>query len=86
MKALKAAVLLMLDGDSLPKVLMTVIRFCINTDHHELKKLLMLFWEAVPKYNAEHKLLPEMILVGLISAKCDDVSIAFRCATLCAMT
>jgi len=50
----------------MPKILMTVIRFCINTDHHELKKVLMLFWEVVPKYDACHKLLPEMILVQYI--------------------
>mmetsp|Transcript_6230 Transcript_6230/g.26099 ORF Transcript_6230/g.26099 Transcript_6230/m.26099 type:complete len:924 (+) Transcript_6230:252-3023(+) len=54
---------MMLDGEHLPKLLMTVIRFCINTDNHELKKLLMLFWEIAPKYDADHKLLPEMILV-----------------------
>lgn len=62
-KALKSAVLMMLDGEPMPKILMTVIRFCINTDHHELKKTLMLFWEIVPKYDDEQKLLPEMILV-----------------------
>ena len=45
---------------------MTVIRFCINTEHHEFKKLLMLFWEIVPKYDSEKKLLPEMILVMLV--------------------
>lgn len=55
--------LLMLDGEPMPKVLMTVIRFCINTDHHELKKVLMLFWEIAPKYGVDSKLLPEMILV-----------------------
>jgi coatomer subunit beta len=65
-KALKSAVLMMLDGEPMPKILMTVIRFCINTDHHELKKVLMLFWEVVPKYDACHKLLPEMILVQYI--------------------
>ena len=38
-------------------------RFCINTDDHHLKKVLMLYWEIVPKYGADGKLLPEMILV-----------------------
>jgi coatomer subunit beta len=28
-----------------------------------VKKLLMLYWEIVPKYSADSKLLPEMILV-----------------------
>lgn len=60
---MKSVMLLLIDGEPMPKVLMTVIRFCINTDHHELKKVLMLFWEIVPKYGADEKLLPEMILV-----------------------
>ena len=62
-KALKSAILMMLGGEPIPRILMTVIRFCINTEHHEFKKLLMLFWEIVPKYDSEKKLLPEMILV-----------------------
>mmetsp|Transcript_2989 Transcript_2989/g.8739 ORF Transcript_2989/g.8739 Transcript_2989/m.8739 type:complete len:956 (+) Transcript_2989:164-3031(+) len=62
-KALKSAVLMMLAGEPMPKILMTVIRFCINTDSHELKKILMLFWEIVPKYDSGQKLRPEMILV-----------------------
>ncbi len=47
----------------MPRVLMTVIRFCITNDDHQIKKLLMLYWELVPKYSADNKLLPEMILV-----------------------
>jgi coatomer subunit beta len=47
----------------MPRVLMTVIRFCINCDDHQIKKMLMLYWELVPKYGADGKLLPEMILV-----------------------
>ena len=49
---------------------MQVIRFCINTSDHQLKKLMMLYWEVVPKYQPQPsnskekpKLLPEMILV-----------------------
>ncbi len=39
------------------------IRFCITQDDHQIKKLLMLYWEIVPKYSTDNKLLPEMILV-----------------------
>jgi coatomer subunit beta len=42
---------------------MTVIRYCITQEDHELKKLLMLYWEVVPKYGADGKLITEMILV-----------------------
>ena len=42
---------------------MFVIRFCVNTDNHELKKHLVLYWEITPKYDNQHKLLTEMVLV-----------------------
>ena len=45
-KALKQTIMLLLSGESLPRVLMSVIRFCSNTDDHMLKKLLMLYWEV----------------------------------------
>ena len=76
---------MMLGGEPMPRILMTVIRFCINTEHHEFKKLLMLFWEIVPKYDLEKKLLPEMILVHTPS----DTHIGEqrnRYVMLCAMT
>lgn len=62
-RGLKNAITGLLAGESFPRVLMTVIRFCITNDDHNLKKLLMLYWEIVPKYSADSKLLPEMILV-----------------------
>lgn len=62
-KALKQAIIGLLAGESMPRVLMTVIRFCITQDDHTIKKLLMLYWEIVPKYGPDGKLMPEMILV-----------------------
>jgi coatomer subunit beta len=69
----------MLGGEAMPRILMQVIRFCINSDDKPLKKLCMLYWEVVPKYQepssdellraasggppVQRKLLPEMILV-----------------------
>eukprot|EP00614_Pseudopedinella_elastica_P006800 CAMPEP_0172593566 /NCGR_PEP_ID=MMETSP1068-20121228/12783_1 /TAXON_ID=35684 /ORGANISM="Pseudopedinella elastica, Strain CCMP716" /LENGTH=961 /DNA_ID=CAMNT_0013391161 /DNA_START=28 /DNA_END=2913 /DNA_ORIENTATION=- len=61
--ALKGCILAMMDGEKFPRVMMTVIRFCVNTECHELKKLLTLYWEIAPKYDESKKLLPEMILV-----------------------
>lgn len=60
---LKTLILLLLNGESMPKLLMTVIRFCVTTMNHELKKLMSLYWEVVNKYGEDGKLLPEMILV-----------------------
>lgn len=68
----------MLGGEAMPRILMQVIRFCINSEDKQLKKLCMLYWEVVPKYqeltseeliqkaagnHISRKLLPEMILV-----------------------
>lgn len=77
--ALKAAIMAMLGGEAMPSILMQVIRFCINSQDKQLKKLCMLYWEVVPKYQdptseelhamamggqaVQRKLLPEMILV-----------------------
>mmetsp|Transcript_31623 Transcript_31623/g.46664 ORF Transcript_31623/g.46664 Transcript_31623/m.46664 type:complete len:973 (-) Transcript_31623:59-2977(-) len=77
--ALKAAILAMLGGEPMPRILMQVIRFCINSDDKQLKKLCMLYWEVVPKYQeptseemlaaasggppVQRKMLPEMLLV-----------------------
>ena len=41
----------------------SVIRYVMPFDDHTLKKLLLVFWEIVPKYDASGKLLQEMILV-----------------------
>ena len=47
----------------MPKLLMTVIRFCVPCDDHKIKKLLLFYWEVVEKTGPDGKLLPEMILV-----------------------
>jgi coatomer subunit beta len=60
---LKKAVLLLLSGEDMPRMLMTVIRYCITVEDHTLQKLLMLYYECVRKYDNAGKLLPEMILV-----------------------
>ncbi len=62
--ALKKLIYMMLNGEKLNQgMLMYVIRFCSPTADRFLKKLLLVFWEIVPKTNAEGKLLQEMILV-----------------------
>eukprot|EP00617_Octactis_speculum_P006280 CAMPEP_0185777950 /NCGR_PEP_ID=MMETSP1174-20130828/91260_1 /TAXON_ID=35687 /ORGANISM="Dictyocha speculum, Strain CCMP1381" /LENGTH=950 /DNA_ID=CAMNT_0028466523 /DNA_START=15 /DNA_END=2867 /DNA_ORIENTATION=- len=61
--AIKQVILSLLNGETMPRVMMTVIRFCLKSESHELKKLLTLYWEVTPKYGENKKLLPEMILV-----------------------
>lgn len=60
---LKTLILLTLNGEVMPKLLMTVIRFCVPCDNHQIKKLLLIYWEVIDKTGPDGKLLPEMILV-----------------------
>jgi vesicle coat complex subunit len=60
---LKAIIMNTLNGESYPKLLMPVIKFCLNSDNHLIKKLLLLYWEVVDKKTKEGNLLHEMILV-----------------------
>jgi len=62
-EALKSAVLLMLNGEVLPQLLMTIIRFVMPLDDHRLKKILLFYLEIVDKHTADGKPMPEMILV-----------------------
>ncbi|KAL3881649.1 hypothetical protein ACJMK2_028061 [Sinanodonta woodiana] len=62
-EALKKTVQLILNGEKMPSLLMTIIRFVMPLQDHTIKKLLLIFWEVVPKYNPDGKMLHEMILV-----------------------
>lgn len=61
--ALKKVIQLILNGERLPAILMTVIRFVMPLEDHTIKKLLLVFWEIVPKTTPDGKLLQQMILV-----------------------
>jgi len=56
-------ILLMMNGENLNSLLMTIIRFVMPIDDKTIKKLLLLFWEITDKTSADGKLLHEMILV-----------------------
>lgn len=62
-EALKKTINMILAGDKLPNILMIIIRFVLPHQDHTIKKLLLIFWEIVPKTTADGKLLQEMILV-----------------------
>ncbi|UYV80449.1 COPB1 [Cordylochernes scorpioides] len=53
----------MLNGERLPSLLMTIMRYVLPNQDHTIKKLLLIFWEIVPKTSPDGKLLHEMILV-----------------------
>lgn len=63
-EALKKLILMIMNGEKIGQgLMMHVIRFCLPTSDHAIKKLLLMFWEIVPKTSADGKLLHEMILV-----------------------
>ena len=61
--AMKHILVMMLDGNPLPELLMHIIRFVMPSKNKKLKKLLYFYWEIVPKMDEEGKLRHEMILV-----------------------
>lgn len=62
-EALKKVIHMIASGERLPGLLMIIIRFVLPLQDHTIKKLLLIFWEIVPKTTADGKLLQEMILV-----------------------
>ncbi|XP_050293271.1 coatomer subunit beta [Anthonomus grandis grandis] len=63
-EALKKIIRMILAGDRLPPgFLMIIIRYVLPLQDHTAKKLLLIFWEIVPKTTPDGKLLQEMILV-----------------------
>lgn len=63
-ETLKKLIYMILNGEKTSQgMLMYVIRFCLPSNDHTLKKTLLIFWECVPKTDSNGKLLHEMILV-----------------------
>jgi coatomer subunit beta len=62
-EALEELLLFMVNGNSYPKLLMTIIRFVITCDDHRVKKLLGLYWELCDKIKENGDLKEEMVLV-----------------------
>lgn len=61
--AMKQIIMAVLGGNSMPELLMHVIRFVMPSKNKELKKLLYFYWEVCPKMDAQGKMRHEMILV-----------------------
>lgn len=60
---MKQILVVMLEGNPLPELLMHIIRFVMPSKDKKLKKLLYFYWEIVPKLDNDGKLRHEMILV-----------------------
>lgn len=62
-EALKKVIYIILNGEKIPGILMAVVKFVLPLQDHNIKKLLLIFWEIIPKTSGDGKLLHEMILV-----------------------
>ena len=60
---MKQTIMMLMNGEILDGLLMTIIRFVLPQEDHTLKKLCLIYLEIVDKADAEGKLLPEFILV-----------------------
>ncbi|CAN8301610.1 unnamed protein product [Cochlearia groenlandica] len=61
--ALKKAIMLLLNGETLPQLFITIIRYVLTSEDHTVQKLLLLYLETIEKTDSKGKVLPEMILI-----------------------
>lgn len=61
--ALKNAIMMLLNGETLPQLFITIIRYVLTSEDHTIQKLLLLYLETIEKTDSKGKVLPEMILI-----------------------
>ncbi len=62
-QALKQIIHCIISGIDMTRLTMQVIKFCLRSNNHTIKKLLQIFWEVLDKTDSNGKLKAEMILV-----------------------
>ncbi|KAI0307627.1 coatomer beta subunit [Multifurca ochricompacta] len=60
---LRKIIVLTINGNVQPQLLMPIIQYCMPSRNKHLKKLLHFYWEVCPKHDENGKLKQEMILV-----------------------
>ncbi|XP_021720335.1 coatomer subunit beta-1 [Chenopodium quinoa] len=61
--AMKKAVMILLNGETIPQLFITIVRYVLPSEDHTIQKLLLLYLEIIDKTDAKGKVLPEMILI-----------------------
>lgn len=61
--AMKKAIMLLLNGETLPQLFITIVRYVLPSEDHTIQKLLLLYLEIIEKTDAKGRVLPEMILI-----------------------
>lgn len=62
-EALKKAIMLLLNNETIPHLFITIIRYVLPSEDHTIQKLLLLYLEIIEKTDSKGKVLPEMILI-----------------------
>ncbi|KAL5554544.1 hypothetical protein UlMin_041945 [Ulmus minor] len=62
-EAMKKAIMLLLNGETIPQLFITIIRYVLPSEDHTVQKLLLLYLEIIDKTDSRGKVLPEMILI-----------------------
>ncbi|PON81512.1 Coatomer beta subunit [Trema orientale] len=62
-EAMKNAIMLLLNGETIPQLFITIIRYVLPSEDHTVQKLLLLYLEIIDKTDSRGKVLPEMILI-----------------------
>lgn len=61
--AMKKAIMLLLNGETIPQLFITIVRYVLPSPDHTIQKLLLLYLEIIDKTDPQGKVLPEMILI-----------------------
>ncbi|KAF5745323.1 Coatomer beta subunit isoform 1 [Tripterygium wilfordii] len=61
--AMKKAIMLLLNGETLPQLFITIVRYVLPSDDHTVQKLLLNYLEIIEKTDSKGRVLPEMILI-----------------------
>jgi coatomer subunit beta len=61
--AMKNVISQLLNGEVLPQVFITIVRYVLPSEDHTVQKLLLLYMEIIEKTGADGRILPEMILI-----------------------
>ncbi|XVE97268.1 hypothetical protein REPUB_Repub03eG0005600 [Reevesia pubescens] len=61
--AMMKAIMLLLNGETLPQLFITIVRYVLPSEDHTVQKLLLLYLEIIEKTDAKGRVLPEMILI-----------------------
>ncbi|XP_074288079.1 coatomer subunit beta-1-like [Silene latifolia] len=62
-EALRKAIMLLLNGETIPQLFITIIRYVLPSEDHTIQKLLLFYLEIIDKTDSRGKILPEMILI-----------------------